>query len=120
MVHEGHAALLLVVRPAVCCRSSVLPDVPVHTVVDSFLAARRGSDTIEYANDLEGTAFARPESGDPLGASPWNLNVGRGDRGATDRGRREGAMVWWGGAGVSAGRLLAGEPQRASRRGLRV
>lgn len=33
------------------------------------------ADTIEYANDVPGTAFAATDSGDPLASSRWNLNV---------------------------------------------
>ena len=33
--------------------------------------------TVEYGNDVEGTAFAAPDSGDPLGKTKWNLQVCR-------------------------------------------
>lgn len=31
--------------------------------------------SVEYGNDVEGTAFGRPTSADPLASSPWNLQV---------------------------------------------
>ncbi|KAK9817663.1 hypothetical protein WJX72_000349 [[Myrmecia] bisecta] len=31
--------------------------------------------TVEYGNDVEGTAFCSPESGDPLAQTAWNLQV---------------------------------------------
>ena len=33
--------------------------------------------TVEYGNDVEGTAFAAPDSADPLGKTKWNLQVCR-------------------------------------------
>jgi hypothetical protein len=30
---------------------------------------------VQYGTDVEGTAFASPDSQDPLGSSPWNMRV---------------------------------------------
>ena len=30
---------------------------------------------VQYGNDVEGTAFASPDSQDPLGSGPWNMRV---------------------------------------------
>ncbi len=49
---------------------------PVNMQNEYWRQRKVASDlTVEYGNDVEGTAFCSPSEGDPLGSTDWNLQA---------------------------------------------